>query len=185
MSIHPIRNLSRNTSSNSSASKAHEFPCAKGGVAVPEPTSQVTAVCTKGVGEWAPCPKAAVSFVEEVRGSVIGGQVKAVVNVISRTTASSGVKSWPGVVANNTFFLRIPEDSTEWDPQGFGFKESVLAILELAEGCLECENVVICLEKSRADLTPLMRAFMFVGFELVHPSIYMFDSSLVLLGCAL
>lgn len=47
-------------------------------------------------------------------------------------------------------------------------RESIVAVLELAE-CLECENIIVCLEKDRRELSCLVHDFMYIGFELVNP----------------
>jgi len=60
-----------------------------------------------------------------------------------------------------------------------GFRECVIAIMELAE-LLECVNVVMCVGKTEGDL---MRSFVYAGFEMIHPNIYCPKDGFVLLGC--
>ncbi|KAI8811442.1 ornithine decarboxylase antizyme-domain-containing protein [Cladochytrium replicatum] len=81
-------------------------------------------------------------------------------------------------------FVRVPTSECWGGDEKLGFKECIVVVLELAETILHAENLVVCLEKSRADLAHLMRAFMFVGFEMVHPAVYGFGDGYVLLGCS-
>ncbi|KAJ1552955.1 hypothetical protein HK096_009782 [Nowakowskiella sp. JEL0078] len=92
-------------------------------------------------------------------------------------------KAWRAIVSKNTLFIKVP-DSVEWEG-GFGFKESVVAVMELAEDILGCGDLVVCLQKTRSDLNSLLRAFMFVGFEIVHPSVYKLGSDHILVGTKL
>lgn len=61
-------------------------------------------------------------------------------------------------------YLRIP-CMDEW--HGVEFKESLLALLELAENVLKCDYLYVCLEKTRSDLANLVHAFLYVGFNVV------------------
>ncbi|KAI9355436.1 acyl-CoA N-acyltransferase [Zopfochytrium polystomum] len=91
------------------------------------------------------------------------------------------VMYWPGFVCNGTFFVKAPLMEIE-SSQSLGFKESVAVTLELAENVLNCSTVIVCLDKARADLSHLVRSFLFVGFELVHPSVFGVGDHLVLVG---
>ncbi|KXS17324.1 hypothetical protein M427DRAFT_30471 [Gonapodya prolifera JEL478] len=64
-------------------------------------------------------------------------------------------------------------------------KEHVAAVLDVAEGCLAVQEVVIVMEKGRADLAPLLRAFTFIGFEVVDPRVVRHSPEVVLMGCEL
>jgi len=49
------------------------------------------------------------------------------------------------------------------------FKESVLALLELSQTVLECDQLIICLKSSRDDLSNLIHDFIYVGFTIAEP----------------
>ncbi|RIB04873.1 acyl-CoA N-acyltransferase [Gigaspora rosea] len=71
---------------------------------------------------------------------------------------------WEGFVMNSVLFLK-----------GNGvveLKESIVAILELAEECLKCDSLVVCLDKKYPQLSTLIRSFLYVGFELVLPGTF-------------
>ncbi|RKO87387.1 hypothetical protein BDK51DRAFT_41658 [Blyttiomyces helicus] len=92
-------------------------------------------------------------FVEAVRSGF--EKIDAVLHIDSPQQdgdGRGGLGSWPAFVANETMFVKIPEASLAGREPFAGFKENVVAILELAEEVLECSNVVVCLDKSRADL---------------------------------
>ncbi|KAJ3381100.1 Mitochondrial inner membrane protease atp23 [Entophlyctis sp. JEL0112] len=85
--------------------------------------------------------------------------------------------NWDGFLTDKkTLFIHVPNSSSFGPFSGqsasFGFRECVVAVLELAEDVLGVGNLVVCLDKDRDDLAVLVRAFLFVGFELVHPSVY-------------
>ncbi|CAG8731757.1 15507_t:CDS:2, partial [Gigaspora rosea] len=48
----------------------------------------------------------------------------------------------------------------------------IVAILELAEECLKCDSLVVCLDKKYPQLSTLIRSFLYVGFELVLPGTF-------------
>jgi hypothetical protein len=59
---------------------------------------------------------------------------------------------WEGFIADGAMFLRVPEH-TSWAANEF--RECVLAVMDLAER-LSCEQLIICLEKDRADTADLV-----------------------------
>lgn len=65
-----------------------------------------------------------------------------------------------------SLFLSIPDGIELHDHT---FKESLFALLELAENVLHCNDIKICLSESRNDLTDVVRSFMYVGFEVGCP----------------
>ncbi|CAG8519592.1 1464_t:CDS:2 [Dentiscutata heterogama] len=78
---------------------------------------------------------------------------------------------WEGFVMNRVLFLK-----------GHGLnvvelKERFVAILELAEECLKCNSLVVCLDKKCPHLSTLIRSFLYVGFELVLPGTFNHNSS--------
>ncbi|RKP23947.1 hypothetical protein SYNPS1DRAFT_23958 [Syncephalis pseudoplumigaleata] len=86
--------------------------------------------------------------------------------------------NWEAFVSDHVMFVRPPAYDV-WAANEF--RESVIALLELAE-FIECDQAVVCLDKDRADSSDMMRAFMYAGFELVYPNVFQHDSSFVLLG---
>jgi len=78
-----------------------------------------------------------------------------------------------------SMFLHIPS-LTEW--HGLEFRESLMALLDLAETILNCNQLIICLEKERQELASLVHAFMYVGFNIVSPPIANMNSGFVFLG---
>ncbi|RHZ49025.1 hypothetical protein Glove_535g48 [Diversispora epigaea] len=59
-------------------------------------------------------------------------------------------------------------------------KDSIVPALELAEE-LKCNSLVVCLEKKNSHLCTLIRAFLYIGFELVLPGTFKNDSNEYLL----
>ncbi|CAG8534140.1 9621_t:CDS:2 [Diversispora eburnea] len=59
-------------------------------------------------------------------------------------------------------------------------KDSIVPALELAEE-LKCNSLVVCLEKNNSNLYTLIRAFLYIGFELVLPGTFKNDSNKYLL----
>ncbi|KAI8979478.1 hypothetical protein BDF20DRAFT_820227, partial [Mycotypha africana] len=68
------------------------------------------------------------------------------------------------------------------------FQSSITHLIELAEEKTGCSGLVVCIDKrnyksSVNGLNTILRAFMYLGFELVHPSIYHHDpTNFVLVG---
>ncbi|KAJ3127710.1 hypothetical protein HK098_005946 [Nowakowskiella sp. JEL0407] len=127
-----------------------------------------------------------VEFFDGVDSDAVARDCTKSVTIHSMVPGEGGRKGreWKAVVAKSTLFVKVPA-SIDWEESGFGFKESVVAVMELAENVLECSELVFCLQKSRPDLTLLIRAFMFVGFEIVHPTVYNFGEDYVLVGSEL
>ncbi|CAG8527908.1 11151_t:CDS:2 [Ambispora leptoticha] len=78
--------------------------------------------------------------------------------------------AWKGFVMNETLFLK---------GSGLGdvdLRESIVAVLELAEECLKCCSLVVCLDKKDPQLTTLIRTFMYVGFESCDPRVFNHDT---------
>lgn len=137
---------------------------------------------------WAPTAAITNSaFLKEVEETTISENIKSIVKIWSGPLGADGERknSWEAVIVDNTLFIRVPEQAAEWEADGFGFREAVLAVMELSEGVLNCESMVLVLQKDRNDIAFLLRSFMLCGFELVHPKVYQFNSNLLLVGCSL
>ncbi|KAF9427726.1 hypothetical protein BGZ94_004297 [Podila epigama] len=83
------------------------------------------------------------------------------------TITSNDLKmnTWCGFVSDGVLYLR----GDGWDDMDI--RESVVAVLDLAEEQLGCSAVHLCLEKSNPNLAKLVRTLMYAGFEMVHPSV--------------
>ncbi|KAI8615647.1 ornithine decarboxylase antizyme-domain-containing protein [Chytriomyces sp. MP71] len=146
----------------------------------------------------------ALAFVGDLKGALSVGGEKAVqvVCIKAKTQAGLGAAEnrqvvWPGFLTDKkTLFIQvpsgvsfssIPQEQTNSTASGssFGFRESVVAVLELAEDVLGVNSLVVCLDKDREDVTTLIRSLLFVGFELVHPSVYGTTDKFVLVGNSL
>ncbi|KAJ3330133.1 hypothetical protein HDU76_006365 [Blyttiomyces sp. JEL0837] len=134
-------------------------------------------------------PALALPFIEEMRNAVQGQNVSAVLCIATPRTSNSRGSSgasdtviWPGFICGNSVFIRIPESIGLTGGNSFGFKESVIAALELAEDAFGCDSLVFCLDKTRKDIASLLRSFLFIGFEIVHPSVYNVGEKFILVG---
>ncbi|KAL2917975.1 Ornithine decarboxylase antizyme 2 [Polyrhizophydium stewartii] len=106
------------------------------------------------------------------------------VRVVVSTRRSPGIADmlhWPGFILDSVLFVKLPALHS-WCPEAMNFQDSILALLELAENCLECSRIVVCLDKSLRSLPSVIRTFRIMGFELVHPQIYSFGDDYVLCG---
>ncbi|KAJ3068321.1 hypothetical protein HDU98_008485 [Podochytrium sp. JEL0797] len=145
----------------------------------------------EGVGEDA---MGSFAFINEMEGALESARERAVQVVSIRAkTVGEEVMLWPGFLTDRkTMFIHVPLSFLQPVASaaaagsagggGFGFRESVVAVLELAEDVLGVQSLVVCLDKDREDLATLIRSFLFVGFELVHPSVYDATNKFVLVG---
>ncbi|KAH6570703.1 hypothetical protein BASA62_004197 [Batrachochytrium salamandrivorans] len=60
--------------------------------------------------------------------------------------------------------------------------DSIRTLLELAEVCLSCTSVIVCIDASLQILPSTLCVFQQAGFELVHPQVYSFGNEFVLCG---
>jgi hypothetical protein len=97
---------------------------------------------------------------------------------LSNTESNGDCCDWEAFVSDHVMFVHPPAYDV-WAANEF--RESVIALLELAE-FIDCDQVVVCLNKDRTDSSDMMRAFMYAGFELVYPNVFQHASSFVLLG---
>ncbi|RGB32052.1 ornithine decarboxylase antizyme-domain-containing protein [Rhizophagus diaphanus] len=100
---------------------------------------------------------------------------------------SESLPSWSGITMDNTLFLRGNGlehiSSLEYD----SLKESIVAVIELAEELLKCDTLVICLDRNDKNscLSTLIRSFFYFGFELVPPGTYNHSNEFILVGMEL
>ncbi|KAI7796254.1 ornithine decarboxylase antizyme 1b, partial [Triplophysa rosa] len=81
----------------------------------------------------------------------------------SQPTVSCTIQ-WEAVLRGEGLFVEIP-----CDPFPEGSKESFISLLEFAEEHLKVGSVFVCFYKKREDRVKLVRAFSFLGFEMVKP----------------
>ncbi|KAJ1650063.1 hypothetical protein IWQ61_009035 [Dispira simplex] len=90
-----------------------------------------------------------------------------------------GLSVWKAFVKRDTLFV----DATCFDQlSDEGFRTTLLALLELAEDVLQCASIVMCAPRSNPQSSDLVRAFMYAGFELVHPGTYRHSPNYLLVG---
>lgn len=92
-----------------------------------------------------------------------GGGRPRILHFRSQPTVSRTIQ-WEGALRGDGLFVEIP-----CDPFPEGSKESFIALLEFAEEHLKVGSVFVCFYKNRDDRVKLMRAFSFLGFEMVKP----------------
>jgi len=61
-------------------------------------------------------------------------------------------------------------------------RESIVALLDLADESLECNALVIVLERSSRDLSSLLHSLMYVGGTVVTAPVFKVDPAFVLVG---
>lgn len=64
------------------------------------------------------------------------------------------------------------------------YTNSITHLLELAEEKTGCSALVVCIDRTmyKENLSTLLRAFMYLGFEMVNPSIYGQEPNYALVG---
>ncbi|XP_039219378.1 ornithine decarboxylase antizyme 3 [Crotalus tigris] len=77
---------------------------------------------------------------------------------------SQGACHWHGLLHGCTLFLDTPRLALD-----FNSRESLTATLEYTEEKTDAEQVLVNFRKARQDRGDLLRAFGFLGFELVTP----------------
>ncbi|CAI2171129.1 5040_t:CDS:2 [Funneliformis geosporum] len=118
-----------------------------------------------------PIKKNRKSFVEHFRG----GNVEKNLTIISAHDKYECI--WEGFVMDGTLFLQGNA------MENFNFKkDSIVAVIELAEECLKCHSLIICVERQTSFLAALMRIFLYIGFELVAPGIFNHPNDYLLVG---
>ena len=61
-------------------------------------------------------------------------------------------------------------------------RENIVALLDLADECFECQALVIALEKASPALSSVLHALMYAGGAVVTKPVFKADPSLVLVG---
>ncbi|CAG8694375.1 5525_t:CDS:2, partial [Funneliformis mosseae] len=95
---------------------------------------------------------------------------------------------WEGFVMDGTLFLR---GNAMESVDLFNLKkESIVAVIELAEECLKCHSLVVCFDKyssssSNNHLSMVTRIFLYIGFEIVAPGTFNHSNDFILVGMEL
>ncbi|KAJ1558819.1 hypothetical protein HK405_012916, partial [Cladochytrium tenue] len=122
------------------------------------------------------------SFVKEmVQGSEVDRRI---VITLRGASGRDGVMYWPAFSFRETLFVNVPSAALD-NPLPFGFKECIVATMELADAVLDCKSIVFCLNKNRPDINSVLRSFLFAGFAFVHPSQLNVSDKFVLVGQSL
>ncbi|KAG9306225.1 hypothetical protein G9A89_016129 [Geosiphon pyriformis] len=113
--------------------------------------------------------KTQIKFVDQVfRSGTPPAHIDTLLTIVS--TQPKSEYAWEGFVMNGTLFLKGNGlDNVD-------LRESIVAVLELAEECLKCRSLVVCLEKNDPQLANLIRTFMYIGFETCIPNIFDHDN---------
>jgi len=71
--------------------------------------------------------------------------------------------SWHTVLVDGSvLYISIPDEF-----QPVGSRDSLVSLLDYAEGTLQCRDIVVCLRNNRPGV---IRLFMYLGFSLLEPS---------------
>jgi len=89
------------------------------------------------------------------------------VSLISNRLDRHGVNVFYAFIKNTTLFVELPTECN-WN-----FQESMTSLLDLAEEIFGCEKIVICIRKNKQDIKLLIHSFMYIGFQLVNPVVYL------------
>ncbi|CAG8588067.1 11693_t:CDS:2 [Ambispora gerdemannii] len=105
---------------------------------------------------------------ELFRTGIPSASIDMILTIVSAQPKSE--YAWKGFVVNETLFLKGS------GLENVDLRESIVAVLELAEECLKCRSLVVCLNKKDPQLTTLIRTFMYVGFEACAPQVFDHDT---------
>ena len=111
-------------------------------------------------------PKSAIDFSKQIATALFPRCSKNAIHENSLVTLIIRQQTWFAHVIYNTLIIKVPQDC-EHD------KDVICCLLEMAEEILKVERVLVCLQKESKSLGSDIRTFMFVGFEVIHPSIFL------------
>uniref|UniRef100_A0A8C4WV30 Ornithine decarboxylase antizyme n=1 Tax=Eptatretus burgeri TaxID=7764 RepID=A0A8C4WV30_EPTBU len=92
-----------------------------------------------------------------------GGGKPNILHFCTKLTSTRCVQ-WDAVLRGSSLFVEVPPGTL---PEGT--KESLTSLLEYAEEKLLVDNVIVCFYKNRLDRASMLRAFSYLGFEIVKP----------------
>lgn len=75
------------------------------------------------------------------------------------------VSNLSGTVLKDNLYIEFPDGKMP-----VGSRECFVMLLDFAEETLEVSSVILCLPKHQIEEAEILRAFMYLGFEVVHNS---------------
>lgn len=126
-------------------------------------------------------------FIVQVFGqtSVFNVQVEETLSI--KTTHSNRTLSCEAFIHNNTVFLSSPfvginAGLLNWADGEFQF--CITHLIELAEEKTGCNALIVSIDRKnyKDSLSTIIRAFMYLGFEMIDPTIYGQEPGYVLVG---
>jgi len=75
------------------------------------------------------------------------------------------VSKWSGSVLQDTLYIEFADGTLP-----AGSRDCFVTLLDYAEEKLEVTTVVLCFPKSQIEEAKVLRAFMYLGFEVIHNS---------------
>ncbi|KAI8138930.1 hypothetical protein BJV82DRAFT_628451 [Fennellomyces sp. T-0311] len=103
--------------------------------------------------------------------------------VISTTThETSRPVQCQAFIHDDTVFLTCPvmDRLSSWADGEF--QSCVTHLIELAEEKTGCEYLVIAIDRRHLDNNTVIRAFMYLGFQMIEPSVYGQEPGFILVG---
>ncbi|KAI9264188.1 hypothetical protein BDA99DRAFT_536914 [Phascolomyces articulosus] len=85
-------------------------------------------------------------------------------------------------IHDDTVFLTSPVTDRLSNWADGEFQSCVTHLIELAEEKTGCEYLVIALDRRHLDNNTVLRAFMYLGFQMIDPSVYGQEPGFVLVG---
>ncbi|ORZ22573.1 hypothetical protein BCR42DRAFT_406514 [Absidia repens] len=144
-------------------------------------------------------PTDAITFINRCEGDFVdkvfgkSNIINKVEQVLSITTTATGpyhqnqhTFQSQACIHNQTVFLCSPFVGTntgkvKWAPGGF--QSCITHLIDLAEETTGCSEMVVVIDQhDKTDSNTLLRAFMYLGFELLNPSLYNQNSGFTLVG---
>ncbi|KAI9468971.1 MAG: hypothetical protein EXX96DRAFT_99983 [Benjaminiella poitrasii] len=106
---------------------------------------------------------------------------------IQTTHNNEKTLSCEAFIHNNNVFLSSPFVGHKTGLLNWAdgeFQSCITHLIELAEAKTGCSGLVVCISKQqyKDNLSTILRAFMYLGFEMINPTIYGQESGYVLVG---
>lgn len=113
------------------------------------------------------------------------------------TSGSEEWAAWDGFVLDHARYVENGQEEEDGEVRtlyvksrnydGVNARENVIALLELADEAMECDSVVICLDKTNPDLSSTLHSLLYVGGSIVHADAsqgieFMHSADYVLIG---
>lgn len=131
--------------------------------------------------------KSQQDFVVQVFGqaSMFNAEVEETLSIT--TTKSNRTLTCEAFIHNNTVFLSSPFVGTNAGLLNWAdgeFQSCITHLIELAEEKTGCSALIVSIDRRnyKETLSTILRAFMYLGFEMVDPAIYGQEPGYVLVG---